>query len=238
MMPQPGPGRETGGQRPFTVDRVILRRLNRWQAEELRQDLADLHVESYDTTAGQEFNGREEFLGRLAQDVQQPGFTMLIAEATTLVGCAYGYPVARDGSWWEGFDGELPQNIEQLTASGHVFAMAGMVVHPHERHLGLADRLQDQLLANLPASLAVTQLDQADGSALGVFRAWGWQEIGEVHRPTDQAALRALVLPLGERTRATPDGLAHNAHTQRPGYSADNPSMPRIPPPARRGDTR
>ena len=233
MMPQPGPGRESTVHRPFTVDRVILRRLNRWQAEELREDLTDLHVESYDTTAGQEFNGREEFLGRLAEDVQQPGFSMLIAEATTLVGCAYGYPVARDGSWWQGFDGELPQNIEQLTASGHVFAVAGMVVHPHERHLGLADRLQDHLLANNPASLAVTQLDQADDGGLVVFRAWGWQEIGEVRRPADQAVLRALVLPLGDRTHAAPDGLAHNARTQRPGYSADNPSMPRVTPPTR-----
>ncbi|QMU73911.1 hypothetical protein GXP74_19045 [Streptacidiphilus sp. P02-A3a] len=158
---------------------------------------------------------------------------MLIAEATTLVGCAYGYPVPRDGSWWRGLDRELPRHIEQLTASGHVFAVAGMVVHPHERHLGLADRLQDQLLANLPASLAATLLDQADIAALGVFRTWGWQEIGEVHRPHDHAVLRALVLPLGARTLAAPDGLAHNARTQRPGYSADHPSVPRLPPPAR-----
>ena len=215
------------------MDRVILRRLNRWQAEELREDLADLHVESYDTSAGQEFEGREEFLVRLAEDVQQSGFTMLIAEATALVGCTYGYAVDRDGSWWQGFDGDLPQNIEQLTASGHVFAVAGMVVHPHERHLGLADRLQDLLLANHPASLAATLLDRADSAAIDVFRAWGWQEIGEVHRPVDQAGLRALVRPLGERTHAVPDGLAHNAHTQRPGYSADNPSKPRLPLPPR-----
>jgi GNAT superfamily N-acetyltransferase len=110
---------------------------------------------------------------------------------------ADGAYVARDGSWWQGFDGELPQNIEQLTASGHVFAVAGMVVHPHERHLGLAARLQDHLLANNPASLAVTLLDRADDGVLVVFRAWGWQEIGELRRPADQAVLRALVLPLG-----------------------------------------
>ena len=232
-MPEPGPGRVPEGGGPFTVDRVILRRLNRWQAEELREDLADLHVESYDTSAGEEFEGREEFLGRLAEDVQRPGLTMLIAEATTLVGCAYGYPVARDGSWWEGFDGDLPQNIEQLTASGHVFAVAGMVVHPHERHLGLADRLQDHLLAKCPASLAATLLDRSDRAAIDVFRAWGWQEIGRVHRSPEQAVLRALVRPLGERTQAAPDGLAHNARTQRPGHSADNPSKPRLPLPPR-----
>ena len=231
-MPRPGSG-AAEGDRPFVVERVTLRRLNRWQAEELREDLADLHVESYDTSAGLEFEGREEFLVRLAEDVQQPGVTMLIAEATALVGCTYGYAVGRDGSWWLGFDGDLPQNIEQLTASGHVFAVAGMVVHPHERHLGLADRLQDHLLAKCPASLAATLLDRSDRAAIDVFRAWGWQEIGRVHRSPEQAVLRALVRPLGERTQAAPDGLAHNARTQRPGHSADNPSKPRLPLPPR-----
>jgi len=234
-MPEPGPGRVPEGGGPFTVDRVILRRLNRWQAEELREDLADLHVESYDTSAGEEFEGREEFLGRLAEDVQRPGLTMLIAEATTLVGCAYGYPVTRDGSWWEGFDGDLPQNIEQLTASGHVFAVAGMVVHPHERHLGLADRLQDHLLAKCPASLAATLLDRSDRAAIDVFRAWGWQEIGRVHRSPGQAVLRALVRPLGETHTDRAVGTGERRGRQQRQAGQDVLPAPRSRPGAERG---
>ena len=214
-----------------TVERVVLRRLNRWQAEELREDLADLYVECFGAQAGEEYRDREGFIGLLVGDVTRPGFEMLIAEADALVGCVFGYPVERDGAWWEGFEGALPQNLEQLTASGHVFAVSEIMVHPHERHQGLADRLHAAFLVDQPASLAVTQVRGSDGPGLAAFRAWGWQEIGEIRGLSGSATLRVLVLVLGERTDAVPDGLAHNARTQRPGRSADNPSMPRLPTP-------
>ncbi|MWA08262.1 hypothetical protein E5671_03500 [Streptomyces sp. BA2] len=142
---------------------------------------------------------------------------MLVAEAKTLTGCAYGLPVARDGSWWQGFDGPLPQNLEQLTASGHVFAITETLVHPHEQARGLARRLQERLLADHQASLGVTLAAQADHPALAAFEAWGWQEIGQIRRqPPAPTTLRVLVLRLGARTTENPDGLAHNARTQRP----------------------
>ncbi|MFF3456734.1 hypothetical protein ACFYXH_20840 [Streptomyces sp. NPDC002730] len=195
---------------------IRLRRLNRWQAEGLKEDLADLYVESTDTAAGEEYRNRQAFLRRLTDDVRRPGFAMLIAETTTLAGCAFGFPVRRDGSWWRGFDGTLPQSIEQLTASGHVFAITEIVVHPHEQDRDLARRLQERLLADHQASLGATLVDQADRATYAAFQSWGWQEIGEVRRPPGPAVTRALVLALGERTAATPDGLAHNARTQRP----------------------
>jgi GNAT superfamily N-acetyltransferase len=193
-----------------------LRRLNRWQAEGMREDLADLYVESTSTASGDEYRGREDFLARLAADVRQPGFSMLVAETAALAGCAFGFPVGRDGSWWQGFRGPLPQNLEQLTASGHVFAVTAMVVHPHERSRGLTGRLQERLLADHHASLGVTLLDKDDHAAYSAFRSWGWQQVGVVHRSPGPAVLRALILVLGERTAAVPDGLAHDARTQRP----------------------
>jgi hypothetical protein len=198
------------------MDTVGLRRLNRWQAESMREDLADLYVESRVTTPGWEYRCRQDFLRRLARDVRQPGFAMLVANASALAGCAFGFPVGRDGSWWQGFHGTLPQYIEQLTASGHVFAITEIVVHPYERHRDLAGRLQEGLLAYHQASLGATLVDQIDRSALADIRARGWQEIGEVRRSPGTTVLRALVLPLGERTANEFDGLAHNPRTQRP----------------------
>ncbi|WP_189135765.1 GNAT family N-acetyltransferase [Wenjunlia tyrosinilytica] len=198
------------------MDTVRLRPLNRWQAEGLREDLADLYVESTSTAPGGEYRGREDFLARLADDVRRPGFAMVVAEATALAGCAFGFPMGRDGSWWQGFAGELPTDIEQLTASGHVFAITAIVVHPHQRDRGLAGRLQKRLLADHHASLGATVVDQADRAACAAFLSWGWQRIGEVRRPADPAVLEALVLILGKRTVARPDGLAHDPRTQRP----------------------
>ncbi|MFJ2828855.1 hypothetical protein ACIPC1_14960 [Streptomyces sp. NPDC087263] len=200
------------------MDVVRLRRLNRWQAEGMREDLADLYVESSETRPGDGFRGREDFLQRLADGVQLPGFDMLVAEARALTGCVFGYPVPRDGSWWEGFDGPLPRNLEQLTASGHVFAILETLVHPHEHTRGLARRLQERLLDDHQASLGATLADPSDRPARAAFETWGWQEVGRIHRPATPgpAVLRVLVLPLGERSPAHPDGLAHNARTQRP----------------------
>ncbi|WP_231976410.1 hypothetical protein [Streptomyces sp. 3214.6] len=206
---------EPEGPEPSAMDTVRLRRLNRWQAEGMREDLADLYVESTTTPPGEEFRGRQEFLRRLADGVKLPGFDMLVAEARSLTGCVFGIPVPRDGSWWQGFDGPLPQNLEQLTASGHVFAILETVVHPHQYARGLARRLQERLLADHQASLGVTLLDQSDRPARAALEAWGWQEVGQVHRaPT---VLFVLLLSLGERTTQHPDGLAHNDRTQRPG---------------------
>jgi GNAT superfamily N-acetyltransferase len=198
------------------MDAVRVRQLTRWQAEDLREDLADLYVESSDAAPGEEYRDREAFLHRLADDVQQPGFDMLVAETTALAGCAFGFPVARDGGWWEGFDGDLPQNIGQLTASGHVFAITKILVHPHELHQGIAHRLQERLLADHEASLGASLVNPDDHAALAAYRSWGWQDVGEVHKPPGPVTLRALVLQLGERSAAEPDGLAHNAGTQRP----------------------
>ncbi|URN12733.1 hypothetical protein LUW77_17215 [Streptomyces radiopugnans] len=136
-----------GGDTPSPANAVRLRRLSRWQAETLREDLADLYVESSRAQAGEEYRGREAFLRRLTGDIRRPGFALLIAEDPALAGCAYGFPVQREGTWWRGFDGPLTQSVEQLTASGHVFAITEIVVHPHTDDRGLARRLQQRLLA-------------------------------------------------------------------------------------------
>ncbi|MFF7979878.1 hypothetical protein ACFZDK_12215 [Streptomyces sp. NPDC007901] len=142
---------------------------------------------------------------------------------------SYGFPVRREGTWWQGFDAPLPRSVEQLTAAGHVFAISETVVHPHTDDQGLARRLQQHLLADHHASLGATLVEQADLAVCDAFLSWGWQDIGTVRRPSDRSGLlslrlseavvlRALVLPLGlrPRTAAHPDGPAHENRTQRP----------------------
>jgi GNAT superfamily N-acetyltransferase len=215
-----GQPRRRPGRAQSLSDVVPLRRLDRWQAETRREELADLYVESCDTQAGQEYHNREDFLSRLVVDVGRPGFDMLVAEGPALAGCAFGFPVGRDGSWWAGFDGALPEDLEQLTASGHVFAITEIVVHPHERDHDLGRRMLEVLLDDQHASLGVTKVGPADHADFVSFRSWGWREIGVVHDPAGPGDVRVLIHPLGERTARTPDGLAHDGHTQRPEGSA------------------
>ncbi|MDR6979669.1 hypothetical protein J2X68_006406 [Streptomyces sp. 3330] len=215
------------GGTPSAVDVLRLRRLNRWQAETLKEDLADLYVESSRARPGEGYRDREAFLRRLTGDIRRPGFALLVAESTAFAGCVYGFPVRREGTWWRGFDGPLPRSVEQLTASGHVFAITETVVHPHTDERRLARRLQHRLLADHHASLGATLVEEGRPAVCDAFLSWGWQDIGLVRRPPDQqalrpsdpVALRALVLPLdlGPRPDAHPDGLAHENRTQRPG---------------------
>ncbi|MYT07255.1 hypothetical protein GT021_23050 [Streptomyces sp. SID5470] len=201
------------------MDAVRLRRVNRWLAQDLCEQLADLYVDSRETSAAEAYRSRsrQDFLNRLTGDIRRSGFAMVIAETDHLAGCAFGFPVASDGSWWLGFDGALPQGIEQLTASGGVFAITGILVRPHPRDQDVARHVQERLLSGHQASLGATLVDPGDHLTLASLRSWGWLDLGEVWRPTGPTMFRALVFPLGERTTARLESLAHDAWTRRPG---------------------
>lgn len=183
---------------------VRLRLLNRWLVEGLREDLADLYAESRVTAPGDAYRrpSRQDFLDRLTTDMRRPGFAMMIAEMDRLMGCAFGFPVRGDGSWWVGFDGALPRSIDQLTVSGRVFAFSDILVRPHPQDRDLSRRVQERLLADHQASLGATMVDRADRATTAALRSRGWLDIGVFRRPAGRATFRALVLPVGERTTA------------------------------------
>ncbi|MEV5610913.1 GNAT family N-acetyltransferase [Streptomyces sp. NPDC052225] len=169
---------------------VFFRRLTRWQADGDREELADLYVTAYEEPPGEEYRNREKFLDRLAQDVQRPGFDMVAADDAGAdddapAGMAYGYPLHRDGSWWQGFVGVLPDEVEQFTASGKVFAVAELMVLPHHRRRGIGGRLLERLLAADDAELAVTLADPADTVARAALQAWGWRRFGALNPSTE-----------------------------------------------------
>ncbi|MDQ1033328.1 hypothetical protein QF035_010910 [Streptomyces umbrinus] len=217
--PRQGQPHKPQAGEPSTMDAVRLRRVNRWLAQGLSGELADLYVDSRETPALEAYRSRsrQDFLNRLTGDIRRPGFAMVIAETDHLVGCAFGFPVGSDGLWWLGFDGALPQSIEQLTASGGVFAITSILVQPHEQDQDVARRLQERLLSDHQASLGATLVDPDDHPTLASLRSWGWLNVGEMWRPAGPTMFRALVLPLGERTTARLEGLAHDAWTRWPG---------------------
>lgn len=186
-----------------------LRRLNRWLVEGMREDLADLCVESRVTASGDAHRrtSRQNFLNRLTTDMRRPGFVMVIAEMDGLRGCAFGFPVGGDGSWWFGFDGALPRSVDQLTVSGRVFTFGDILIRPHPQDRGLARRVQERLLTGHQASLGATLVDRADRATSAVLRSWGWLDIGEFRGPAGRTTFRALVFPVGERPTARLEGL-------------------------------
>ncbi|WP_369383137.1 hypothetical protein [Streptomyces sp. cg36] len=178
-----------------------LRRLNRRQAEDLRQHLADLYLESclaMTDPADPSAEGRadrDDFLRRLAASARQPGFVLLTAETTVLAGCAFGYPVRPDANWWLGFEGPLADRITRLTAAGRILAVTHVMAHPHAQDHGLPQRLQEQLLAARQSLLGVTLVSSTDRTTHAAFHSWGWEDIGALWRPPSRTEKRVLVIP-------------------------------------------
>jgi hypothetical protein len=168
----------------------FLRRLTRWQAEQQRGPFADMFVEAYEGAAGEEFRDRQDFLRRFEDDVQQPAFDMVVAEGPQPLGCAYGFRAHRSGGRWQGVGAGLPADLEELTASGQVFVIAEMMVPPRFRQAGVATRLQEHLLARSDAARAVALVAPGNTAAEAAYRAWSWQDLGEVGGGSGSPRLR------------------------------------------------
>jgi hypothetical protein len=198
-----GTGTFDGGTRePVFKDGIRLRRLSRWQTQDLREDLADLYVASGSGVAGKRYRDRRDFLCRLASDVRRPGFALLLAETTAVIGCAFGVPVGRGDLWWRGVDPAQRRSVARLTAAGQAFTLTQVVADPHGQNRAIALRLQERLLAARHASLGLTLVHPADRASRAAFASWGWQDIGDVVGFPGPVVLRALVLRQGESPEA------------------------------------
>ncbi|MDX3264714.1 STAS domain-containing protein [Streptomyces sp. MI02-2A] len=165
---------------PALGDGIRIRRLTRWQAEGVREDIADLAAESVVGTPGEACHHRGDVLHRLAVSAHHPGFALLLAETTALVGCAFGFPVGPDSSGRRGFEGTLQESVQRLTSHARFAVLTQVVAHPHVQHRDIARRLQLRLLTVLHSSLGVALLDPADRAGQAAFSNWGWQNMGEI----------------------------------------------------------
>ncbi|MFI5568367.1 STAS domain-containing protein [Streptomyces sp. NPDC051740] len=183
---------------PALREGIRLRRLTRRQAEDMREDIADLAAESVAGTAGEAYHDRGDFLHRLAVTAHRPGFALLVAETTVLVGCAFGFPMGPDGCGHRECGGTLQEIIQRLTSRARFVVLAQVVAHPHAQHRDIAHRLQQRLLTDLHSSLGVTLLHPADRAGQAAFSSWGWQNMGEVVGLHGAVAPCVLTLSAGE----------------------------------------
>ncbi|MFE9022222.1 STAS domain-containing protein [Streptomyces sp. NPDC007808] len=198
----PGPSadgtrtREDTARTPVLKDGIRLRRLTRWQTEGVEQDIADLAMASVADTPGASFHGRGEFLRHLAASARRPGFALLVAETTVLVGCAYGFPLGPDGSGRRGFDQLLRESIQRLTTCARFVVLTQVVAQPHAQRRDIARRLQQRLLTDRHTALGVALLHPADQAGQTAFESWGWQNMGEVVGLPGPVAPCVLILPV------------------------------------------
>ncbi|MEU0599935.1 STAS domain-containing protein [Streptomyces sp. NPDC006393] len=184
-------------EQPPLKEGIRVRRLTRRQAEDMCEDIADLAAASVAGTAGEAYHDRADFLRRLAVTARRPGFALLVAETTVLVGCVFGFPVCPDGAGRRGFDATLQGIVQRLTSRARFVVLTQVVAHPHAQNREIARCLQQRLLADRHVRLGVALLHPADLAGQALFSSWGWQNMGEVVGLPGLVAPCVLVLLVG-----------------------------------------
>ncbi|MFI2206943.1 STAS domain-containing protein [Streptomyces sp. NPDC020192] len=161
---------------PVVKDGIRLRRLTRWQAEDLSEDIADLAVEPVAGLSASTDRERGDFLGRLVISARRPGFALLVAETTVLVGCAFGFPVGPGARSERG----LQESVQRLTGCARFLLLTQVVAHHHAQRRDIGRRLQQRLLADRRTALGVALIRPADQAGQAAFESWGWRNCGEM----------------------------------------------------------
>ncbi|MGW6910093.1 STAS domain-containing protein [Streptomyces sp. NPDC054940] len=196
---------QTSGDRagaPVVKEGIRLRRLTRRQVEGISEDIADL------AAAGPSM--RDGFLQRLAVSARRPGFALLVAETTVLVGCAFGFPVSPGARFERG----LQESIQRLTGSARFLLLTQVVTHPHAQHRDIGRCLQQRLLADGHAELGVALLHPADRAGQSAYDSWGWRNHGEMVGLPGRVAPCVLTLSRGSAP-SLPAPRAAGAHVDR-----------------------
>ncbi|WDO07494.1 STAS domain-containing protein [Streptomyces murinus] len=176
---------------PVLKDGIRLRRLTRWQTEGMSEDLADLAVVPVAGLSARAYEERGDFLRWLAASARRPGFALLVAETTVLVGCVFGFPIAPGAHSERG----LRESVERLTGCPRFLLLTQVVVLRHAQHRDIGRSLQQRLLADRNTALGVTLLPAADQAGQAAFESWGWRNFGQmVGLPGRGTAPRVMLL--------------------------------------------
>ena len=142
----------------------------------MREDIADPAVASVAGSPGKAYRARSDFLRRLAVSARRPGFALLLAETTVLVGCVFGFPVSPVGPSERG----LQEGIQRLTGCARFLLLTQVVAHRHPQHRDIGRRLQQRLLADERTELGVALLSPADRAGQAAYVSWGRRNHGEM----------------------------------------------------------
>ncbi|WP_317447730.1 STAS domain-containing protein [Streptomyces collinus] len=182
---------------PVVLDGIRLRRLTRQQAEDMSGDIADLTVEPVAWPSAHVYRERGGFLRWLAANARRPGFALVVAETTALVGCVFGFPIG-PGALSER---ELQESVQRLTGRAHFLLLTQVVAPHHAQRRDIGHRLQQRLLADRHTALGVSLLLATDKDGQAAFKSWGWENYGEMIGLPGRGAPRVLVLLQADGTR-------------------------------------
>jgi GNAT superfamily N-acetyltransferase len=158
---------------------VAVRHVDLGEVADRTADLEALYAEVYREPPYEE--GPEmaaDFVQQLAHQREQPGFSMVVAEAGdgSLVGFAYGLTFPPD-RWWR-HAGNEPES----TKNHPKFAIMEFAVRPPWRGNRIGSALMAALLSNRAEPVGTLCANPA-AVANKIYRSWGWRQVATSHQP-------------------------------------------------------
>ena len=162
--------------------------LARQQAAEHAGEIRALVAEVYgDPPFGWDEHRTDQFAGRFAVQLRQPGFALVEARSGDyLIGVAFGLPLRPSTDWWRHLTTSLPTDIT-AEHPGRSFAIAALLVRAPWRRQYIGSSLHDEILSKRTEERALATLLPAATAAQRASSSWGWHKVARTRDP-DAAA--------------------------------------------------
>jgi ribosomal protein S18 acetylase RimI-like enzyme len=134
-------------------------------------------------------NESEEHRRRLLKLLDTEGFGIVMARDRRglLVGFAYGYPLAPDTRWWDGFLEPLDEEFAQ-ERPGRTFAVIDIGVKGEFQRMGLGTKLMKRLVVGRAEERATLAVQPDAEYAHRFYRRLGWRYVGRVEGVSGESA--------------------------------------------------
>ncbi|MEV7022133.1 GNAT family N-acetyltransferase [Kitasatospora sp. NPDC093558] len=176
---------------------VVVRVLDGAQTALLEEKLKTVFAEAFaEPPYGEGPPDVERAFRRFRSQVRRRGFRAAIAfESETVVGMAYGYPLAANTGWWDTLTEPAPEELRREDGK-RTFGLFELAVRPAWRRRGVATELHRVLVDGLENQRMMLNSRPEATAAQAAYRAWGYRRVGAAI-PWDGAAEHdVLVLEL------------------------------------------
>lgn len=158
--------------------------------------LVCVYAEIYAHKADDPFFTVERFTERLLAHSARDGYELVTAWIeSTLIGYAYGVPLAAQTKWWSGLVEPVPSEFTAETGS-RTFALNEIMVRANWRRHGIARQLHDELMHDRPEERATLLVEPRNLPARSAYVRWGWSQLGTLQPFPDSPVYDAMMLDL------------------------------------------
>jgi GNAT superfamily N-acetyltransferase len=174
----------------------LLARHDAAGARAMQDSLVCVYAEIYAHKADDPFFTVERYTERLLAHSSREGYELLTAATEgTLIGYAYGVPLAADTRWWRGLQEQLPGELTRETGD-RTFALNEIMVRANWRRRGIARLLHDALMHGRPEERATLLVEPRNLPARSAYVRWGWRQVGTLQPFPDSPVYDAMMLDL------------------------------------------